>query len=345
MQNYKSWEVIPVDKSAVQGIPAASATVRVFSPANIALAKYWGKRDLNLNLPLMGSISITLDNVGSFTTVEFDRNLEKDEFFLNKAQIHDACFNRVHETLSRLRALAQRSIYARVQSMNNFPTAAGLASSASGTSALVLAAAHALGLDLSLTKLSELARLGSGSACRSFFDGFVEWKKGEELNGSDSVADSILSSQKWPLKVFIVCVSKNEKSTSSRSAMLLTQQTSPYFNSWVESANKLLPSFRKAIGSQDFKTLAELSELSCMQMHACIMVSQPPLIYWTPATLEVIQLTQQMRLKKGIPVFYTIDAGANVVLICEPEAAHQVKKEIESFEFIKTAVGSGARIL
>jgi diphosphomevalonate decarboxylase len=329
------WELEPLREG--------SRRARVFSPSNIALAKYWGKRDLALNLPTNGSVSLTLKDFGSFTTVEFDPSFAEDRLILDG---REEKADKITRVLDELRALAGERSRARIQSRNNFPTAAGLASSASGLSAATLGAALALGLErLPKSKLSEIARKGSGSACRSFFGGFAEWKRGELADGSDSVAQELAPRGHWPLKVLIAVASGGPKDHASTGGMERTRKTSPYFDAWVSSAQADLSKTREAIAARDFTRLAELAEGNCVRMHASAMAASPPVLYWRPATLDVIQRVWALRAE-GVKAFFTIDAGPNVVVVCEAGDADRVAAELSRAQVtsvLKTEIGEGAR--
>ena len=332
-----SWEIEPLLNS--------SKVARAFSPTNIALAKYWGKRDTGLNLPTNSSLSATLKSYGSFTTVEFDSSFKMDRLILNGKEEPIEKIGKIIRVLDDLRGLAGFGARARVQTMNNFPTAAGLASSASGLSALTFAGANALELSLETKKLSEIARKGSGSACRSFFSGFVEWKKGEKADGSDSVAEQVATVAHWPLHAMITIVNRAQKTHASTGGMESTRTTSPFFDAWVESAQAQVGLIRNAIDLRDFNALASLAESNCIRMHASAMAAQPPIFYWQPSTLEIMQKVVGMR-KQGIPVFFTIDAGPNVVVFCEPSVSSQVHRELSQLsgvQIMRTEVGEGTR--
>jgi len=331
----------------VQTVLANSRKARVFSPSNIALAKYWGKRDKTLNLPTNGSLSATLQDFGSFTTVEFDPSFKTDVLVLNGTVEPLEKATKVTRVLDELRALAGEKTRARVQSRNNFPTAAGLASSASGLSAVTLAAAHALTLDLTKDKLSEIARMGSGSACRSFFGGFVEWKRGDRADGSDSIASQVKPLAHWPLRVVIAVANEAKKNHASTGGMEHTKATSPYFRGWIETAEADVHGIREAIIRRNFEGLAGFAESNCIRMHASAMAARPPVLYWQGATVEVMHKVWNLR-EQGVKAFFTIDAGPNVVVFCEPSAEEKVLAEIgnvSGLSVLRTQVGEGARVL
>ncbi len=330
-----------------QPIPPGARTACAFSPSNIALAKYWGKRDTALNLPTNGSISATLEDFGSFTTVSFHDSFTTDRLFLNSEEAKGGKLGKVLAVLDFVRERAGTQSRALVQSANNFPTGAGLASSASGLSAVALAAAAALGVDSDLTRLSEIARRGSGSACRSFWGGYVEWARGTRVDGTDSVGRPVASEAHWPLDVFILIVSDVEKHQGSTDGMEVTRRTSPYFPAWVEAAEASLSPIRQAILSRDFPRLADLAEVNCLRFHTSAMAALPPVIYWQGKTLDLIHRVRRMRAD-GLNVFFTVDAGPNVVVFCE--SVHSARAEAllhqePGVRVLKTRVGRGARKL
>ncbi len=306
---------------------------------NIALVKYWGKRNLELNLPATGSISITLDTLQTETTVEFDPQFKLDRFELD-GQPDPARLPAVSACLDRLRQLARCSHRARVVSHNNFPTAAGLASSASGYAALVHAAAAALGLALSAAELSIQARQGSGSAARSIFPGFVEMQAGQLDDGSDSFASCLAPPDHWPLAVVVAITSDQAKSQSSSQGMELTRLSSPFYSSWLQDIEIDLPQARRAIKDRDFELLASVSEHSCLKMHAVMLSSKPGLVYWNGATVECIHAISSLR-QRGLAVFFTIDAGPQVKAICLPEDAEQVALALTAIDGVQRTVITG----
>ena len=320
---------------------------RAVAHPNIALIKYWGKRDTTLNLPAVGSISITLDQLAAQTRVSFDQALDDDELILN-GQPQPAALPRISRCLDACRALAGTDRRARITSENNFPTAAGLASSAAGYAALVTAASAALDLELDKPALSGLARQGSGSAARSLFGGFVEWHRGERDDGSDSLAEALLDGADWPLEVVIGITSEEAKSTGSTEGMELSRLTSPYYAAWLDGQEQDLAAARQAIQQQDFEQLAELAEFSCLKMHAVAMSSQPGLIYWNGATVAAMQQVRELR-QAGTPVFFTIDAGPQIKAVCEAGASVQVEQALAEVPGVQRTIhcglGESARLI
>ncbi len=322
--------------------------VTAIAHSNIALVKYWGKRDDRLNLPAVGSISITLRDLYTQTWVGFDESLHKDEFILNGQPANQADTGRVTYFLDEIRRSLKERRFARIESKNNFPTGAGLASSASAFAALALAATRALSQDYSPKELSILARKGSGSAARSIFGGFVEMHRGEKKDGSDSFAAQIADENYWPLDVIIAITTQKKKAIGSTAGMKLSEKTSPYYADWIKSSQTDIVGIRKAISQRDFERLTEIAEHSCLKMHGLMLATRPALIYWNSVTIDVIHAVFDLR-KNGIPVFFTIDAGPQVKAICEPGYSKQVKSTLESIRGVRrvihTTVGPDAQII
>ena len=314
---------------------------------NIALVKYWGKRDVPLNLPAVGSLSITLDTLWTRTRERFDPTLDRDRVSLN-GKSDDKEARRVSECLDLLRVRAGCTLHAEVDSQNNFPTGAGLASSASGFAALVVAANAALKLDLTLSEQSEIARRGSGSAARSIFGGFVEWSRGERSDGRDSIARPVLQAAEWPLSVVVAVTSTAQKSVGSTEGMNRTRDTSPYYDAWVDTSEADLAEAHRAVLDRDFDKLAAVAEYSCLKMHALALAARPGLLYWNGATVEAMHAVRALRAS-GVPVFFTVDAGPQVKAVCLPEASAQVREALQSVSGVlrihETGLGAGARLI
>ncbi|HET7359604.1 MAG TPA: diphosphomevalonate decarboxylase [Rhodanobacteraceae bacterium] len=315
---------------------------------NIALVKYWGKRDAALNLPSTGSLSVTLDSLWTRTQVAFDAALGRDELSLNGAA-HPAALARASACLDVLRAQAGSHAHARIQTRNNFPTGAGLASSASGFAALVLAASHALGLDLDRRALSILARRGSGSAARSLFGGFVTMAAGRRDDGADAYAEPLLDAAQWPLTVVVAVTSREAKAVGSTAGMESSRRTSPFYASWLAGADADLAAARAAVLARDFAALAEVSEASCLKMHAVMLSSRPGLLYWSGATVDCLHRIRALREREGLAVFFTVDAGPQVKAVCLPADAARVAAalgEVPGVDSVLTsALGEGARLI
>lgn len=308
--------------------------------ANIALVKYWGKRPGPGNRPATGSISITLDALASETRVRFDPSLDDDDVRLTGGG--DTA--RVSAFLDLVRERAGIGLRAEVVSHNNFPTGAGLASSASGFAALALAATRAAGLDLDDAALSALARRGSGSAARSIFGGFAEMR----AEGGDPHAVPLLAPETWPLSVVIAIVDDAAKTVGSTEGMRHTETTSPYHAAWLDTVAADLPAMRAAIEARDLTAVGELAEANCLAMHGAMLAARPALNYWRPATLALLEAIRELRAG-GLPVYATIDAGPQVKALCAPEDADRVAGELGVVPGVKrilvSSLGPGARII
>lgn len=296
--------------------------------SNIALIKYWGKRNSELKLPHNGSISLTLDALYTDTEVHFSSDFEKDQLWLDGNLTSDKASSRVTQLLDRFRHAFHFSEHAQIKSQNSFPTAAGLASSASGFAALVASVNQALNLQLSPQELSLWARLGSGSASRSIFGGFVEWKRGENADGTDSFASPIATPD-WDVAMVVLVLNPEEKAVSSSIGMQRTVDTSPLYAAWLEGIEQDLCHMRKAIQSQNFETVGQLMEHNALKMHATALAAQPAVLYWSPASVQTIHWVQHLR-EQGLPVYLTMDAGPNVKLLVKEKHLSELLKAIET---------------
>ena len=316
--------------------------------ANIALVKYWGKRSSDPILPQNGSISMTCDGMATTTTVDFSSKYKEHTVVINDEEFKKDEKD-IHGHIDRICKLAGISMKARVVSESNFPVAAGLASSASGFAALTVAAAAAAGLKLSMKELSIVTRQGSGSACRSIFPGFVEWYRGQRDDGKDSYAESIADKNYWPdFRMITTIVQVKKKPVSSRAGMAQTVATCPYYKGWLETINRDLNDVRDGIKKRDFEKVAGTAEFNCLKMHATMMTTKPPIIYWIPQTMEIIHEVRQMR-EEGIAAYFTMDAGPNVKVMCMKENENYISKRLKALEgVIETKIckpGDGAKII
>ena len=315
------------------------------SCSNIAFIKYWGNRDATYRVPLNDSLSMNLDHATTTTTVEFDAQLNDDVVLIGDAAAQGAARDRVIAHLDRVRALAHLETKARVESRNSFPTGVGIASSASAFAALSLAATRAAELDLSERELSILARQGSGSACRSIPAGFVEWIAGS--SNADSYAVSIAPPAHWDLRDVIAVVSAEEKQTGS-TAGHAAAATSPFLATRVGALPGRFHRVRRAVLAKDLALLGPALEEDALELHLIAMTSRPPIFYWTPGMVRVIQLAQQWRAD-GLAVYFTLDAGPNVHLICESKDADQVgalaRAVSDVQQVIVNAPGGAARLI
>lgn len=314
--------------------------------ANIALVKYWGKRDPALNLPAAGSLSMTLGALTTTTTVRFDGSLDADTLELDGAS---ADATRLSAWLDLVRHRAGIHQRAAVVSANDFPTASGLASSASAYAALALAATAAAGLELEPRALSELARRGSGSAARSIFGGIVLMHRGRADDGSDCIAEPIDAITDWPLRMVVAVVGGGApKKRSSRDAMSHCAETSPLYRGWIDSVAGDLETARAAVAARDMSALGPIVEASSLAMHAAAIASRPPIIYWRPETLAVLEAARALR-DSGVPAWPTMDAGPHVKLLTLAEHTEAVKAAAASVEgvtdLIVSAPGGAARVI
>jgi diphosphomevalonate decarboxylase len=308
------------------------STARAYS--NIALIKYWGKRDDRLALPNNSSISMTLDQLYSETTVTFRPDLDQDVFCINGAVRPEAERFKVSRFLDILRQEADLHWRAEVLSTNTVPTAAGLASSASGFAALALAAYDALGIEYHAKKLSQVARMGSGSASRSIYGGFVEWHCGELSDGSDCYASQIAKASHWDIKMAVAVLEGQQKSVSSREGMKRTVKTSPFYPGWLATIEQDLNLARRAILERDFEKLGRVAEANALKMHASMLAANPPFTYWQPSSLKLIHKIWALR-QEGLPIYFTMDAGPNIKILYLPEDESVVCSEFRSLPEVK----------
>ncbi len=315
------------------------------SHPNIAFIKYWGNRDNTLRLPSNGSISMNLDGLFTRTTVTFSPSARTDSLVLNEQPIGGPGLNRVAYILDIVRGMADLHERAEVVSQNNFPSGAGIASSAAAFAALALAASQAAGLALSEAQLSALARRGSGSASRSIPAGFVEWQVGE--GDEDSHAVSIAPPEHWALTDCVAVVNAGHKKTGSTEGHALAG-TSPLQGARVDDAPRRLEICRQAILQRDFAALAEIIELDSDMMHAVMMTSSPALHYWQPASMTVMQSVRAWRAE-GLPVAYTVDAGPNVHVLCPSGVQKEAEARLRNLPGVENvlvaSVGGPARLI
>ncbi len=325
----------------------ADTTVRAIAHPNIALVKYWGKRDTLLNLPAVGSVSITLDTLVTKTQLRLSETRE-DELMLNGVNASHAQMSRLTRLAQEFRDLSGRNNGVSVSSENNFPTAAGLASSASGYAALVKALDQAFRTELSTHDLSALARIGSGSAARSLIGGFARMQLGTRDDGTDSIAVPLLDRNDWPLEIVVAIASEEAKDVSSTVGMESTRTTSAFYEAWVDTQEADIRESVEAIRAKDFLALAEVAEYSCLKMHGLMLSARPGLVYWNAATLSCMDLVRTLRAE-GVPVFFTIDAGPQLKAVCAPGYGDQVAQKLEKVDgvsrVLRTGLGPGAHIV
>ncbi len=370
MQNVEIQPKVTFDSSLAPNFAVAKANV------NIALIKYWGKRDERLILPYTSSLSLTLSDLYATTSVHFDESLTADCVTLDEVELptDDSTRLRVIAMLDLVREKAGISTKAKVVSHNHVPIAAGLASSASGSAALAAAASYAAGLNLTPRELSRLARRGSGSACRSIFGGFVLWNKGEddETSYAEPIADLLAETADKPLSasisasisaslssslpatknlnpaMIVVTLDRSKKPISSRTAMRRTVETSPAYMPWVEQSKKDLACALDAIRVGSIEQLGEVMEQNSLGMHETMRKANPPVNYLTDKTYVVLNAVRSMR-ECGWPVWATMDAGPNVKVLtdagCSARAAEELRGRVaESAKFTIALPGDGVSV-
>lgn len=305
------------------------------APANIAFIKYWGKKNDELRIPANSSFSMSLDKCLTTTTVEFDKKYKNDSFEIIGQKINEKEISRVSFYLERFRKLAKTNLFAKVVSKNSFPKSSGIASSASGFAALSKAAAGALELNLSEKELSILARLGSGSACRSVPAGFVEWKEGS--SSETSYAYSAYPSEFWDLRDVLVIVKSDGKKVPSTEGHEASRKTSFFYDTSIKVRKQLFKDLKSAFAQKDFKKVGEIIEKDCINLHSVMMSTTPPLFYWSPKTLEIIKNVIDWR-SQGIEAYFTIDAGPNVHLISEAKTEKALMDKLKEINGIQQII-------
>lgn len=348
--------------------------------ANIALVKYWGKRDEKLFLPQNNSISVTTDCLSVKTTVEFADKYKRDilildskefkngsreydeyfESFLNKLRNLAKAKLRVHPVKSPVELPLARftegippktQLFNRVKvvSQTNFPKAAGLASSSAGFAAFAAAVNKALNLGLKEKELSILARQGSGSACRSVFGGFAEWKKGARKDGLDSFTVQVAPENYWrDFRIIICLTSKEEKKIKSRAGMTQTVKTSPFYDVWLKTINDDLKKVRKGIIKRNFSLVGKTAEENCLKMHSLMLTTKPAIIYWNSGTIGLMHKVIEWR-KNGPECYFTIDAGPQVKILCLKRNLKEILKRVKKTPQVENVViakpGHGPKIV
>ena len=299
---------------------------------NIALIKYWGKRDTIKNLPAVDSISITLDNLWTEMNVMFSSDLTNDELFINEKKQNN--ISRVKNCIDSIYGKQRDCV--SIVSRCNFPISAGLASSSSSFSALVVAINTLMKKKWNTQILANQAGLASGSAARSILGGIVE------LNNEPKKIriTQLLSPNDWPLRVVIAITDKKEKSISSSKAMKLSADTSPFYSSWVEGQNDDIKEANSFISKKDFEGLASISEHNCMKMHSIMWTTRPSIVYWNATTIDCMQAIRDLQ-RNGESVFFTIDAGPQIKAICLPENEEKIAKKLNEIKGVQSIMTSG----
>ena len=317
---------------------------RVKAHSNIALIKYWGKKDDYLKLPMNSSLSMTLDCFYTITEVEFSKDLREDIFYLNDSLQDKKATEKISVFVDLFRQEAKTEDRVLIRSTNYLPTAAGLASSASGFAALAGALNEALDLKMDKKDLSRFARRGSGSATRSVYGGFVEWVEGED---NESSYARRVDPGDFDIGMVIVVLNPNKKKISSTKAMKETVESSPFYQIWPREANSNIIDMKKAIKDKDVKRIGEIAERNSIMMHATMMGAKDPIIYWEKDTMVAMDMVRQMRDEK-IPAYFTMDAGPNVKIICRKSDQDQLVERLGQYfsddQIIKAGIGPSISI-
>jgi len=303
------------------------------APSNIAFIKYWGKKDEVLRLPENGSISMNLSNLLTTTTVEFDKSFKDDSVTLNgkKESLEN---NRAIKHIDRIRKLAKITTKVKIVTENNFPTGTGLSSSASGFAALTIAGAAAAGLKLTKKELSILARQGSGSACRSIPDGFVEWIDGDTSDTSYAV--SLYKPDYWDIVDVVAVVNVGPKDVATSEGMKLAV-SSPFFQIRRSHIQKKIKTIKKFMKQKDFSAFGELVEAEALELHAIMLTSTPSLIYWLPGTVRIMRTIKKW-WSEGLPVYFTVNTGQDIHLLCEKKNAEKVVSLVSKVEGVQKTI-------
>jgi diphosphomevalonate decarboxylase len=299
---------------------------------NIALIKYWGKRDTIKNLPAVDSISITLDNLWTEMNVMFSSDLTNDELFINEKKQNN--ISRVKNCIDSIYGKQRDCV--SIVSRCNFPISAGLASSSSSFSALVVAINTLMKKKWNTQILANQAGLASGSAARSILGGIVELN-----NEPEKIRiTQLLSPNDWPLRVVIAITDKKEKPISSSKAMKLSADTSPFYSSWIEDQNDDIKEANSFISKKDFEGLAAISEHNCMKMHSIMWTTRPSIVYWNATTIDCMQAIRDLQ-RNGESVFFTIDAGPQIKAICLPENEEKIANKLNEIKGVQAIMKSG----
>lgn len=304
------------------------------APSNIAFIKYWGRKDEELRLPENGSISMNLSNLLTTTTVEFSSRFERDSLVINSVEEPAEKAKKILKHLDRIRSLAKITERAKVVSKNNFPRGTGLSSSASGFAALTVAASNAAGLKLSEKELSILARLGSGSACRSIPDGFVEWLDGDA--SETSYAHTIFPPDYWDIADVVVILTEEQKDVSTTEGQRLAT-SSPFYAIRLDKIKAKIAKIKTYIKTKNFNKFGEIIEAEALELHAIMLTSHPSLIYWYPATVTVMKAVKKWRAQ-GLEVYFTVNTGQNIHLICQQKDAEKVASLVKNLPEAKEVI-------
>jgi diphosphomevalonate decarboxylase len=324
------------EQGPIERGPVPPAGCRAIAHSNIALAKYWGKRDIDRNVPDVPSLSLTLEALTTRTLVRFDPAAPLDEIRLDGKLLEGGSARKINALLERVRSRSGLELHAVVESANDFPTASGLASSASGFAALAVAASGAAGLSLPSAELSALARAASVSAARSVYGGFVALEAGALEARPIAVAPSATR-----LRMVVAITQTGPKAVGSTEGMLLTQRTSPFYPGWRDAAPRIYAELRAALEAGDFEKVGDAMEQSTLCMHGSMFAARPGLIYATPATLAAIECVRELRAR-GTFAYFTMDAGPHVKVLTLEPAAGEVRRALETVPGVQKVLVSAA---
>lgn len=330
-------DVISAILAARKDLLPQHTSSKAYAPSNIALCKYWGKRDQELNLPITSSFSISLGNKGATTELSVNSDAY-DVAFLNDQPIDwvSSFGKRLLAFLDLFRVT--RDLHFSVNIKTNIPIGAGLASSACGFASLVKALDGLFGWELQDHELSILARFGSGSASRSIWQGFVEWHVGIKADGMDSYGEVI--SDPWPeLRIGLLVLNEREKPVSSRDAMQRTVTTSALYSAWPAKVSRDLSALKQAINLKDFAMLGKTAESNAMTMHATMLSAWPVICYFLPETIVAMNKIWQLR-QEGFNLFFTQDAGPNLKLLFLEKDTATVQGHFPEMEVIEPFVNT-----
>jgi len=312
--------------------------------ADVALIKYWGRKNEQLRLPENDSVSMILEGLSTTTTVEFQENLHADDVSID-GKTSPLETVRVSHHLDLIRQRTGIKTFAKVVSQNTFPAATGLSSSSSAFAALTIAAARAAGLNLSQRELSILARQGSGSACRCVCGGFVEWHTGE--SSETSFAETLFSAKHWDVRDVVAIIDEGKKKISSSEGHE-SAQTSPFYQTRLSNLPKKIAELKNALQQKDFTNFGEIVEAEALEFHSILFTSQPSLIMWYPGTIDVVHAVLDLR-KNNVPAYFTINTGFNVHVLTLPKFEKEVAESLQKLptvrKILSAKVGDGPKEL
>jgi len=315
--------------------------VTAIAHPNFALIKYWGKADSIQNIPAMSSISLTVDTLASTTQISQQPEVQENIWELNGERQSD--LGQILPTLDYLSEVGEVKEPCLIQSDNNFPTAAGLASSASGVASIVVAYNQFFDLGLTNKQMTKAAMLGSGSAPRSLLSGLVLLDAENQFD-----CQTLAEPNQWPLSVVVCITDDKRKTVSSREGMEISRKTSPLYESWLKVNASHIEQAKKAINERNLRALGQVSEENCKQMHEVMRTSNPSINYMTNKTIDCINAIEGIR-SSGFDLFHTVDAGPQVKIICKTEDSGLIQKRISGLPSVRQTlianIGYGARVI